>query len=70
MRRGTICSVPLKSEDSVTLIKWCRANLGARGVDWDFSGGLRRDKIDIYCFTEKALFTLRMWKDIEHEYQI
>jgi hypothetical protein len=26
--------------DALERVKWCRANLGARGERWDFNGGL------------------------------
>jgi hypothetical protein len=32
----------------VVRIKWCRANLGERGKDWDFMGGSNRVEICIY----------------------
>ena len=41
-------------------IKWCRRNLGERGLDWDFwlAGGI----LYIEVKSEKAKFAYEMWK--------
>jgi hypothetical protein len=36
--------------ESIEHIKWCRRNLGQRGTDWDFSGGM---KIHIVIYNPK-----------------
>ena len=32
-------------------VRWCRANLGQRGVDWDFTGSAN---LEISIYTEQA----------------
>jgi hypothetical protein len=29
------------------LLKWCRSNLGNRGLDWDFTGGVKKVELVI-----------------------
>lgn len=47
--------------DVTDYIKWCRRNLGERGVQWDFwmAGGL----LYIEVWGEKEKFTYEMWKN-------
>lgn len=40
------------TQERIDHIKWCRRNLGERGIDWDFSGG---SKLDIVIYTEKYI---------------
>lgn len=34
-------------EEVVDHVRWCRANLGVRGSDWDFVGGFKKVQIII-----------------------
>lgn len=54
MRNQTyIHSVKLDTpQQKVDHIKWCRRNLGERGIDWDFFGGT---KLDVIIYTEKYI---------------
>ena len=54
MRKQTYTHQPkIKTQqDKLEHIKWCRRNLGERGIDWDFFGGT---KLDIIIYTEKYI---------------
>jgi hypothetical protein len=43
----------------VAHVKWCRANLGDRGQDWDFSGGNKRIQIAIKNPRSATFYTLK-----------
>ena len=45
-------------KDALDHVKWCRANLGERGVDWDFVGGI---KVEVIIYSKKALVTYVLW---------
>jgi hypothetical protein len=46
----------------VAHVKWCRANLGDRGLDWDFSGGNTRIQIAIKNPRSATFYTLKYGK--------
>jgi hypothetical protein len=41
--------------DIVKHIRWCRQNLGERGLDWDFSGSNK--KVEIWVREESPKFS-------------
>lgn len=61
-RGHTVHRIDLKFSkiNETDYIKWCRRNLGERGLEWDFwlVGGV----LYIEVKTEKAKFTYEMWK--------
>ena len=61
-RGHTVHRIDLKFSkiNETDYIKWCRRNLGERGLDWDFSlvGGV----LYIEVKSEKAKFAYEMWK--------
>ena len=50
--------------EALELIKWCRANLGERSIDWDFSGGGGKNhKITIWVRnSESELKYVMAWR--------
>jgi hypothetical protein len=47
-------------ETVVDHLKWCRQNMGVRGVGWEFHGAFRRTQIEIW---EPRLITMYvMWQ--------
>lgn len=62
-RGNTVHRIDLKFRkiDENDYIKWCRRNLGERGLDWDFwlAGGV----LYIELKNDKAKFTYEMWKN-------
>ena len=39
-------------------VRWCRANLGQRGIDWDFTGSANLE-ISIYTAQAATFYTLK-----------
>lgn len=39
-------------------LRWCRENLGTRGVDWDFCGGIGTLRITVYTEDKAALYLM------------
>lgn len=46
-------------EEIQTRVRWCRSNFGARGIGWDFTGGLKR--LDIVIYDPKLTTMYIMW---------
>ena len=42
--------------DGTSRVRWCRQNLGDRGLRWDFVGGARKATIYIHSDEDAALY--------------
>jgi hypothetical protein len=51
-----------KKEDPATLVKWLRAQMGERGVGWDFIMNSSAGTLVIEIWDSKKIFMYEMWK--------
>ena len=58
MSRKILAKRKIPKKNALDHIKWCRANLGERGVDWDFYGGIN---IEVVIFSQQSMVTYVMW---------
>lgn len=49
-----------KKENPSVIVKWCRRNLGERGMGWDFL--LTSGNVTIVLWDDKLKFMYEMWK--------
>lgn len=48
-----------RPDEVVAHVKWCRANMGVRGPDWDFIGNHKRIQITITNPRSATFYTLK-----------
>jgi hypothetical protein len=51
-----------KKEDPAVLVKWLRAQMGERGVGWDFIMNTTSGTLVIEIWDSKKIFMYEMWK--------
>ena len=58
MYKKVLAKRKIAKKNALDHIKWCRANLGERGVDWDFYGGIN---VEVVVFSQQSMVTYVMW---------